>query len=394
MPLWIVICGLGLTQIIGWGTTYYLLGALSQDIASSTGWSGTLIFGAFSAALLLSGLISRHGGRLIDRIGGRRVMIAGSLCATAGLGLMGLFPHPAAYVAGWLLLGLAMRFATYDAAFASLTQIVGQGARRAISYLTLFGGLASTVFWPVSHYLAQTIGWSHTLLAYATLNLFVCLPIHWAVLHAARGDRVAERVADEPTPHLAGHGRLIAITLFATALALNGLVFSSISAHAVPLFQGLGFAGNEAVFMAALIGPSQVASRLGEIMMGRRLTPMQLGLIAFGLLPVAVGLFALMGFSWPAAIVFAVLYGASNGLVTIAKGAVPLSLFGTGLWRGAGGDLGPQPDPQCGSTPALRAAAGRGKRAGVAADRGRCGAGLNPVHAVAGAASPTKGLAA
>jgi hypothetical protein len=338
LPLWIIICGLGLTQIIGWGTTYYLLGALSQDIAQSTGWSGTLIFGAFSAALLLSGLISRRGGRLIDRIGGRRVMIAGSLCAATGLALMGLFPHPVTYVIGWLVLGLAMRFATYDAAFASLTQIVGQGARRAISFLTLFGGLASTVFWPVSHYLALSIGWSHTLLAYAALNLFVCLPIHWVVLHAAKGDRAAERVAEAAsTPHLAGRGRLIAITLFATALALNGLVFSSISAHAVPLFQGLGFRGDEAVFMAALIGPSQVASRLGEIVMGRHLTAMHLGLIAFGLLPVAVGLFALMGFSWPAAIVFAVLYGASNGLVTIAKGAVPLMLFGT---RGYGEVLG------------------------------------------------------
>lgn len=338
MPLWIVICGLGLTQIIGWGTTYYMLGALSQDIAQSTGWSGTLIFGAFSAALLLSGLISRRGGRLIDRIGGRRVMIAGSLCAAAGLALMGLFPHPVTYVIGWLVLGLAMRFATYDAAFASLTQIVGQGARRAISYLTLFGGLASTVFWPVSHYLALNIGWSHTLLFYAALNLFVCLPIHWLVLHAATGDGAAEHVAEPvAAPHLAGRGRRIAITLFATALALNGLVFSAISAHAVPLFQGLGFAGDEAVFMAALIGPSQVASRMGEILMGRRLTAMQLGLIAFGLLPVAVGLFALMGFSWPAAIVFALLYGASNGLVTIAKGAVPLSLFGT---RGYGEVLG------------------------------------------------------
>ena len=337
MPLWIIICGLGLTQIIGWGTTYYMLGALSQDIAQSTGWSTTLIFGAFSAALLLSGMISRHGGRLIDRIGGRQVMIAGSLCAVAGLALMGLFPHPVTYVAGWLLLGLAMRFATYDAAFASLTQIVGQGARRAISYLTLFGGLASTVFWPVSHYLALNIGWAHTLLVYAGLNLFVCLPIHWAVLHAARGDRAAERVAETATPHLAGRGRLVAIAIFATALALNGLVFSSISAHAVPLFQGLGFRGDEAVFMAALVGPSQVASRLGEIVMGRHLNAMQLGLIAFGLLPVAVGLFALMGFSWPAAIVFAVLYGASNGLVTIAKGAVPLMLFGT---RGYGEVLG------------------------------------------------------
>ena len=338
MPLWIIICGLGLTQIIGWGTTYYLLGALSQDIAQSTGWSGTLIFGAFSAALLLSGLISRRGGRLIDRIGGRRVMIAGSLCAATGLALMGLFPHPVTYVVGWLVLGLAMRFATYDAAFASLTQIVGQGARRAISFLTLFGGLASTVFWPVSHYLALSIGWSHTLLAYAALNLFVCLPIHWVVLHAASGDRAAERVAEATaTPQLAGRGRLVAIAIFATALALNGLVFSSISAHAVPLFQGLGFRGDEAVFMAALIGPSQVASRVGEIVMGRHLTPMHLGLIAFGLLPVAVGLFAMLGFSWPAAIVFAVLYGASNGLVTIAKGAVPLMLFGT---RGYGEVLG------------------------------------------------------
>lgn len=338
LPLWLVICGLGLTQIIGWGTTYYMLGALSQDIAQETGWSGTLIFGAFSAALLLSGLISRHGGRLVDRIGGRQVMMAGSTCAAAGLALMGAIPMPATYVIGWLLLGLAMRFATYDAAFASLTQIVGHGARRSISYLTLFGGLASTVFWPVSHYLAINIGWSHTLLAYAALNLLVCLPIHWTVLHAAKGEPEVMPVVDaQAAPPLAGRGRIVAITLFATALALNGLVFSSVSAHAVPLFQGLGFRGDEAVFMAALIGPSQVASRVGEILMGRRLTPMQLGLIAFGLLPVAVGLFALMGFSWPAAIVFAVLYGASNGLVTIAKGAVPLSLFGT---RGYGEVLG------------------------------------------------------
>jgi len=125
--------------------------------------------------------------------------------------------------------------------------------------------------------------------------------------------------------------------LFAAALALNGLVFSAISAHAVPLFDALGFAGEEAVFMAALIGPSQVASRLGEILMGRRLSPMALGLIAFGLLPVAIALFAGLSFSWSAAILFAVLYGASNGLVTIAKGAVPLMLFGP---RGYGEVLG------------------------------------------------------
>lgn len=337
MPLWLVICGLGLTQIIGWGTTYYALGALSQDIAAATGWSQSLIFGAFSASLLLNGMISAWGGRLMDRSGGRRAMAAGSLFAALGLGIMGLYPTPVAYVAGWLLLAFAMRFATYDAAFASLTQIAGSGARRAISYLTLFGGLASTFFWPLSHALSLAYGWGNTLLIFAALNLFICFPLHWFLLRDAKGEHHAAPMPDPASEPLAGGERRRAIALFATAVALNGVVFSAISAHVVPLFQGLGFRGDEAVFMAALIGPSQVASRLGEILMGRRLTPMQLGLLAFGLLPLALGLFAAFGFSWGAALVFALLYGASNGLVTIAKGAVPLSLFGT---RGYGEVLG------------------------------------------------------
>ena len=328
MPLWIVICGLGITQIIGWGTTYYALGALSQDIAAETGWSTTLIFGAFSASLLLSGVVSRASGRLVDRKGGRLSMVAGSLLSALGLVLLGLFPHPITYVTGWLVLGIAMRFATYDAAFASLTQITGRDARRAISYLSLFGGLASTVFWPVSHYLALGIGWADTLLVYAALHILVCLPIHWAVLGAAKGEREINHESAAAPASLGSAERRKALVLFGAALALNGLVFSAISAHAVPLFSSLGFGGDEAVFMAALIGPSQVASRLGEILMGRRLSPMHLGLIAFGLLPLAIALFAGLGFTWSAALLFAVIYGASNGLVTIAKGAVPLMLFG------------------------------------------------------------------
>jgi MFS family permease len=337
LPLPVVICGLGITQIIGWGTTYYALGALSQDIAATTGWSTTLIFGAFSAALLVSGLISRRAGRLTDQLGGRRIMMAGSLFAAAGLAILGAFPNPVTYVVGWLVLGFAMRLATYDPAFASLTQIVGSNARRAISYLSLFGGLASTMFWPVSHYLSLSIGWPKTLLFYAALHLVICLPIHALVLVQARGQNEAKEDA-APQPSLMHEGlHRRALVLFATALALNGLVFSAISAHAVPLFAALGFPGEEAVFMAALIGPAQVASRLGEILMGRKLGALQLGLLAFGLLPVAIAVFAGLGFSWEAALLFAVLYGASNGLVTIAKGAVPLALFGP---RGYGEVLG------------------------------------------------------
>lgn len=337
MPLWLVICGLGITQIIGWGTTYYALGALSEEIAASTGWSKGLIFGAFSAALLVSGLISRHAGRFVDRHGGRKLMMAGSLLSTLGLVIIGLLPHAVTYVVGWLVLGVAMRLSTYDAAFASLTQIAGSKARRAISYLTLFGGLSSTAFWPASHLLSESVGWSNTLLVYAVLHLAVCLPLHAIVLREARG--AANGAEAEPDSHapLQGRARLQAMALFAAALALNGVVFSAISAHVVPLFHGLGFAGAEAVTMAALIGPSQVASRIGEILLGRRLKAVHLGLIAFGLLPVAIGLFAAGGFGVTAALAFAVLYGASNGLVTIAKGAVPLVLFGR---RGYGEMLG------------------------------------------------------
>jgi hypothetical protein len=328
LPLWLIICGLGVTQIIGWGTTYYALGALSQDIAASTGWSKTLIFGAFSAALLISGLVSRRAGRWIDLYGGRRLMMAGSLLSAIGLAVIGLYPHMVTYSAGWLILGLAMRLATYDAAFASLAQIAQENARRAISYLTLFGGLASTVFWPLSHVLSESFGWANTLIIYAVLHIAICLPIHSAVLKDAKGETAKGfDTADTHVP-LAGAERRNAMALFAAVLALNGLVFSAISAHVVPLFEGLGFAGAEAVTMAALIGPSQVASRLGEILMGRKLKAAHLGLIAFGLLPLAIAIFALGGFGWQAAFVFALLYGASNGLVTIAKGAVPLVLFG------------------------------------------------------------------
>jgi hypothetical protein len=328
LPLWLVITGLGITQIIGWGTTFYALGALSEDIAHTTGWSKALIFGAFSAALLVSGIVSRRAGRFVDLHGGRKLMMAGSLFAALGLTIIGMLPYPATYVAGWLVLGIAMRLATYDAAFASLAQIARGKARRAISYLTLFGGLASTVFWPTSHMLSEWMGWTQTLLVYAMLHLVVCLPIHATVLKQARGEVPGLTREPDDHPPLDGIQRTKAMALFATVLAFNGLVFSSISAHVVPLFEGLGFEGAAAVTMAALIGPSQVASRLGEILLGQKLTAMHLGLIAFGLLPLALGVFAAGGFGTAAALVFAVLYGASNGLVTIAKGAVPLVLFG------------------------------------------------------------------
>ncbi len=330
MPLWRVICALGVTQIIGWGTTYYALGALSADIRAGTGWNSILIFASFSAALLISGVISRAAGRAIDNWGGRRVMAIGSALAALGCAILSVATHPAIYVLGWLVLGPAMRFILYDAAFPALTQIAGDRSRRAISYLTLFGGLASTVFWPTSHFLSEAIGWQYTFLVYAGLHLFVCLPLHVLVLKGKPA--LASAVIDAPAPPayplLTGQARTQAMILFAAVLALNGVVFSAISAHVVPLFEGLGFSGAAAVMLAALIGPSQVASRIGDILAGHRVKTMTVALIAVGLLPFSLIVFAGGSFAFSAALLFALLYGMSNGLMSIIKGVVPLSLFG------------------------------------------------------------------
>jgi MFS family permease len=331
MPLWRVITALGITQIVGWGTTYYALGALSLDIAAERHWSKFLIFGAFSAALLISGLVSRAAGRAIDAHGGRRMMAAGSGLAGLGCLILSFAADPWVYVLGWLVLGPAMRLILYDAAFPALAQVARDKSRRSISYLTLFGGLASTVFWPVSHLLSQEIGWRGTFLVYALLHLVLCLPLHLLVL--SRSPEPADPSGREAPPApaaplLSGADRNRAMIAFTAVLALNGIVFSAISAHVVPLFEGLGFTGAAAVTLAALIGPSQVASRIGDILAGHWVKTMTLGLIAVGLLPAALAIFALGGFALWAALVFALLYGMSNGLMSIIKGIIPLSLFG------------------------------------------------------------------
>jgi MFS family permease len=281
--------------------------------------------------LLISGIISRMAGRAIDSYGGRRVMAWGSGIAGLGCLILSFATEPWIYILGWLVLGPAMRLILYDAAFPALAQVAREKSRRSISYLTLFGGLASTVFWPVSHFLSQAIGWQNTFLAYALLHVLICLPLHLLVLgQGEEHQSVSVSEASQPigAPILVGADRSRAMVVCAAVLALNGIVFSSISAHVLPLFEGLGFTATAAVTLAALIGPSQVASRIGDILAGHWVKTMTLGLIAVGLLPLALIIFARGQFALWAALVFALLYGMSNGLMSIIKGIIPLSLFG------------------------------------------------------------------
>src|SRR4030095_8938785 len=178
-PMGRAVLALGITQITAWGTSYYCLGGLAGPISQDTGWSRGFVFLGFTVALLAMGVVSSAGGRAIDRYGGRAVRTLGTVLISAGLYALAHVRSEAAYLAVWAFLGLGMRLSLYDAAFAALVQVAPSRGRIAISYLTLFGAFASSVFWVVGHALDERVGWRQTLVLFALINLAVCLPLHW-----------------------------------------------------------------------------------------------------------------------------------------------------------------------------------------------------------------------
>lgn len=320
-----VIC-LGLTQLLGWGVTFYLIGALGPDMAADLGWEPATLYGGFSCAIVVMALVSPLAGRAIDQWGGHRVMPAGAILAAAGCAALAAAHGVAAYFAAWALLGVGMRLCLYDAAFASLARAAGPGARRPMSQITLFGGLASTVMWPVGHALSGWLGWRGAVLAYgalalATVPLYLALPrMRYAAPAAApaQGSSGLARSAGE---------RRLAGVLYAVIAMLTNFLAAGNAAHLVPLLSGLGLAQALAVNVAALWGVGQFASRLADVALGSRVHPLTLTLAVAVLLPLVFVLARLSGGQPIALAAYALLYGACNGLLTITRGTLPLALF-------------------------------------------------------------------
>jgi MFS family permease len=331
-PLLFAVCALGVAQITAWGTSYYCLGVLAGPIAADTGWSRSLVYFGFTVSLLAMGAVSTLAGRAIDRYGARGVMALGAVLVSAGLLALSQARSEAAYLAAWLLLGPAMRLSLYDAAFAALVQIVPSRGRKAISFLTLFGAFASTVFWVLGHYLNEAVGWRQTLVWFAAINLAVCLPLIWFGLarrEAAvpKAEGAAGAAADAVAP-LQGRARVIAMALFALVMSLNGFVFAVVTVQLVPLLEAAGLATAAAVWIASLKGFAQFAGRVVEIVFGSQLRAITVARIAIGVLPVSFLLLHFSGGALAIVLAFTLLMGASQGVITIVRGAVPLALFG------------------------------------------------------------------
>jgi MFS family permease len=319
------IAALGVAQIVSWGTLFYTIAVLGAAMRAETGVSDTLLFGSFSAGLFVSGAASPAVGRWIDAGHARATLAAGSCVGALAMALLALAQGPVTLTAGWLVAGVAMSLTLYDPAFAVLHVISGARYRRAVTTLTLYGGFASTVFWPLSLWLQEGFGWRATFGIYAALHLVVCLPIHFASIpRSARGETAP------PEPSRAA-GNVAGGALFVwLAIALSGASFiaSALSAHAIGLLTASGLTAADAVAIGALFGPMQVAGRVVEFTMGKNLRAHAVGTLAFAMLAVALLLLSQVRGMLFVAIAFASLYGFSNGVMTIVRGTVPAELFG------------------------------------------------------------------
>jgi len=344
---WRAVSVLGVTQILSWGALFYPPVLTVPLIAADRGWSQSFAMGGFSVGLFVGGLVSRYVGALIDRCGGHVVMPIGSLIGAAGLLGLAAAPNAFAYYASWIVVGVAMAAALYDPAFATLGRIFGKAARAPITTLTLAGGFASTVSWPATQLLIDTIGWRGAYLVYAALLVAVAAPLHAFALPRERAlltGREAESAAAPPETKpgavLPAHG--LAYVLVAAAFSAYAFVPSALSAQLLAIFQRFGLSAATVVIIGMLFGPAQVLARICELAFGRNAHPLWTARLAIGLLVAAFVLLALVPFSAPLAAGFAVLYGMANGLMTIARGTVPLALFGaTGYGRLIGRIAGP-----------------------------------------------------
>jgi len=330
-PLAIAIGALGIAQIISWGSLYYAISVLGDSMQRDLGISQSMLFVAFTFSLVLSGIAAPVAGRLIDAHGGRKVLAAGSCIGALALGWFALAGGPLMLMLASCFAGIAMSICLYDAAFIMLNQIAGERYRTSVTALTLFGGLASTVFWPLSQWLLEALGWRQTLLVYACLQLLVCLPLHWFLLPGRPPAKAAEHepLSGAFTPAAARHaGSSPRYLWLARAFAGGSFVLAVLSVHLIGMFKAAGIDAKQAVFIASLIGPMQVLGRIIELTFASRLRPIAVGAMAFGIMPLALLSLLLVPRWTPFAFLAALLYGLSNGLLTIVRGTVPAVLFG------------------------------------------------------------------
>ena len=321
----VVITALGIAQILAWGTSFYFPAVFAEPIVKETGWSLGFVVGGTSIGLLTAGLISPQVGRIIDVRGGRPVLLASSLFYAAGLALVGLSHALPVYLLAWVLIGLGMGTGLYDAVFAALGRMYGSEARGPITSLTLFGGFAGTICWPLSAFMIEHLGWRSACFIYAAIHLLVMLPLQVSVVRAqAKIVTVADKQASPSETSRISNETLI-FGLLAVVLSVAAGIGSIVVVHLLIFLQARGVDFATAVTLGTIFGPAQVGARLVERIFGNRYHPIWTMVASCSLM--AIGLLLLYG-AIPALVLVILLYGAGYGISWVGRGTLPLALFG------------------------------------------------------------------
>ena len=302
------------------------------------GWSSAGIIAGLSLALLVAGLASPKVGHAIGKYGGRPVLALSSVFLAAGLVHHGPRAALPIFILAWLLIGLGMATGLYDPAFATLGRQYGQAARRMITGVTLFGGFASTICWPVTALLLETVGWRWACFAYAAAHVCIGLPAYLLLL-----PKTSPAFVDPPLePHavsseLPADKQHVALWLLGLILTIGAATLSLVSTHLLILLQARGLELATAVALGAMVGPSQVTARVVELYFGRHHHPVWTMLA--GVLLLAIGIL-LLWVDFPIIAAALIAYGAGNGISSIVRGTVPLILFGSKRFAVLMGKLG------------------------------------------------------
>ena len=325
-----IVAALGTSLTVSWASSYYIPAVLAVPMAEEFGLAPVWVFGAFSMAMVVSAMTGPWAGARIDGAGGRGVLMLSNLVFATGLTTLAFAPSPLVLFAGWAIIGLGMGVGLYEAGFATLAGIYGKDARGPITGITLIAGFASTVGWPLSGLMLAAWGWREACIGWALIHLFLALPLN-ACLPRGTMSTATPSTPKEDGPPPSG----TALALLAFVFAATWFNSTAMAAHLPGLLREAGTSTAVAIAAGALIGPAQVAARLLEFSLLRRFHPLASTRLAAAAHPVAA--VALVTFGGPAAYIFAILHGAGNGILTIAKGTLPLALFGaTGYGRRIG----------------------------------------------------------
>lgn len=318
-----LVVGLGTAQTLAWASSYYLVAFVAVPQAHDLGIAVNTVFAAFTGALLVAAVLGPRVGRTIDLVGGREVLAVSNLLFAAGLVVLALAHSAPVLWAGWLLMGAGMGLGLYDAAFATLGRIYGNAARPSITGITLIAGFASTVGWPLTAWGVETIGWRDACLAWAAAHIVVGLPLNLLTLPRMRTQATTSEATTVAPPDVRMDRNM---WLLGYAFAAGWVVAAALAAHLPRLLEISGTATTQILLAGMLLGPAQVAARLLEASLMSRVHPLKTAQCSMLAHPVGAGLLLAGGGGMAAP--FVLLHGGGHGILTLARGTVPLAVFG------------------------------------------------------------------